>query len=132
MSDANTRTIVLQDTLSLFGPGAATAVTFVQHQCDWLWTGDAKSAVLDVEVFDITGAVNAPTLKVQTSLTPNGLFVDSATYTAAATATLRFSRNPASVGVLPLSGWIRWALVETANGGAWNACFRIHALREDE
>ena len=86
MSDANTRTIVLQDTLSLFGPGAATAVTFVQHQCDWLWTGDAKSAVLDVEVFAIAGAVNASTLKVQTALPPNGLWVDSATYTTAATA----------------------------------------------
>ena len=62
MSDANSRTVVLQDTHSLFGRGAATAVTFVQHQCDWLWAGDAKSVVLDVEVFDITGAVNPPTL----------------------------------------------------------------------
>jgi len=132
MSDANSRTVVLQDTLSLFGRGAATAVTFVQHQCDWLWAGDAKSVVLDVEVFDITAATTAPTLKVQTGLTPNGIWADSATYTAAATATLRLSRNPASVDVLPLSGWIRWSLVETANGGAWNACFRIHALIEDE
>ncbi len=132
MSDANSRTLVLQDILSLFGRGATTAANFVQHQCDWLWAGNAKSVVLDVEVFDITGAVNPPTLKVQTGLTPNGIWADSATYTAAGTATLRLSRNPASEDVLPLSGWIRWSLVETASGGAWKACFRIHALLEDE
>ncbi|MBM4395041.1 MAG: hypothetical protein FJ087_05070 [Deltaproteobacteria bacterium] len=125
--------------VTLVGQGQATAVTFLPHRRQFLWVGDARRVVVQVEIKELTAA-NAPpnhvTLRLETSAREDGVWSPVGTgtsWTGPGTYTVYLDRNPSGTSGQRVSGYLRWALVEHAGdggSGTWTACFRIVVILE--